>query len=142
MTFISITRLRVRSWRFIPAFALYTFRSARQAREASGNLTTRVLADRRNTFWTATAWSSDTAMRQFMLAGAHRQAMGKLAEWCDEASVVHWNQDNAKLPTWHEAWTRLLRDGRKSTVHHPSPGHDALQFSEPLVRGSAERSFK
>jgi len=127
---------------FMPAFALYTFRSARQARKASGNLATRLLADRRNTFWTATAWTSDAAMRQFMLAGAHRQAMGKLAKWCDEASVAHWNQDDAKLPTWHEAWTRMLHEGRKSKVQHPSPAHDALQIPEPLVRNSAQRSFK
>ena len=136
MPFISITRLRVRSWWFMAGFALYAFRSTRQARKASGNLDTRLLADRRNTFWTATAWSSDTAMRQFLLAGSHRQAMGKLAEWCDEASVVHWNQDDAKLPTWHEAWTRMLHEGRKSKVQHPSPAHDARQIPEPLVRSS------
>jgi hypothetical protein len=31
-------------------------------------------------------------MRAFMLSGAHQRAMPKLFNWCDEASVVHWNQ--------------------------------------------------
>lgn len=131
MIFVSITRLRVRSWRFMPSFAVYTFRSLRHARAAAGNLATRLLADRRNTFWTATAWTSDAAMREFMLAGAHRQAMSKLAHWCDEAAVVHWNQEDARLPTWHEAWIRLQREGRKSKVLHPAPAHIAQQFAPP-----------
>jgi alkanesulfonate monooxygenase SsuD/methylene tetrahydromethanopterin reductase-like flavin-dependent oxidoreductase (luciferase family) len=131
MYFISITRLRVRSWRFMPMFFFLTARSVRQARKAAGNISTRLLADRGNTFWTATAWTSDVAMRQFMLAGAHRQAMSKLAEWCDEASVAHWNQEQAELPTWREAWVRLRSEGRKSKVQHPSPAHLTLDFPEP-----------
>ncbi len=131
MIFVSITRLRVRSWRFMPWFAVYTFRSVRQARAAAGNLATRLLADRRNTFWTATAWASEAAMREFMLTGAHGKAMRKLLEWCDEAAVVHWNQDGAQLPTWHEAWIRLQREGRKSKVNHPSAEHEAYRIAEP-----------
>ena len=131
MIFVSITRLRVRSWRFMPGFAVYTFRSVRQARAAAGNLATRLLADRRNTFWTATAWASEAAMREFMLAGAHGKAMRKLLEWCDEAAVVHWNQEGAQLPTWQEAWTQLQREGRKSKVLYPAPAHLAQQFAPP-----------
>jgi hypothetical protein len=131
MIFVSITRLRVRSWRFLPSFAGYTFRSMRQARAAAGNLAIRLLAERRNTFWTATAWTSDVAMCEFMLAGAHRQAMSKLAHWCDEAAVVHWNQEDARLPAWREAWIRLQREGRKSQVLYPSPAHLAQQFAPP-----------
>lgn len=142
MPFISITRLRVRSWRFMPAFAVYTFGAARQARKAAGNFATNLLADRRNTFWTATAWKSEAEMRQFMLAGAHGRAMKKLLEWCDEASLVHWNQEDADLPTWHEAWERMQREGRKSKVNHPSRAHEAHQFAEPRVRNSPRRSFK
>ncbi len=126
----------------MPAFAVYTFGAARQARKAAGNFATNLLADRRNTFWTATAWKSEAEMRQFMLAGAHGRAMKKLLEWCDEASLVHWNQEDADLPTWHEAWERMQREGRKSKVNHPSRAHEAHQFAEPRVRNSPRRSFK
>ncbi len=131
MVFVSVTRLRVRSWRFLPVFFVFTVRAQNQARKAPGNLAYRLLADRRNTFWTATAWTSDTEMSAFMLAGAHRQAMSKLAEWCDEAALVHWNQEGAQLPSWREAWLRLQREGRNSKVHHPSAAHVAREFPEP-----------
>lgn len=140
MFFISITRLRVRSWRFLPSFAWLALPSARQAADAQGNVAAKLLADRRNTFWTATAWTSESAMKAFMLAGVHHAAMRKLPEWCDEASVVHWTQDGNQLPSWHEAWERLLREGRRSKVHHPSAAHLAHEFPAPRVR--AERRYK
>ena len=89
MPLVSITRLRVRSWRFLPMFFFYALRSTRQASRSDGNLATRLLRDRRNTFWTATLWTSDVEMKRFMLAGVHGRAMRKLLHWCDEAALVH-----------------------------------------------------
>jgi hypothetical protein len=142
MFFISITRLRVRSWRFLPMFGWLALRSARQAAKTSGNVATRVLADRHNTFWTATLWTSGPAMKAFMLAGVHRIAMRKLPEWCDEAALVHWTQDSKELPSWQQAFVRLLCEGRKSKVNHPSSAHTAHQFPAPTVRSAAELRFK
>jgi hypothetical protein len=142
MPFVSITRLRVRLWRYFPMFALQTFKSGRQAAKAEGNLATRLLRDRRSTFWTATMWTTEAAMKDFMLGGAHRQAMGKLPDWCDEAAVVHWTQENAEQPTWQEAWARLQREGRRSKVNHPSSTHTAHQFPEPHVRRTGEFRLK
>ncbi len=95
MALVSITRLRLRSWRFLPVFAWYVLRSSRQAARAEGNLAAKLLRERRNTFWTSTMWSGETAMKKFMTSGAHGKAMRKLAEWCDEAAVVHWTQESA-----------------------------------------------
>ena len=54
-------------------------------------------------------------------------ARDQLAEWCDEASVVHWTQETADLPEWHEAHRRMVAEGRASRVRHPSavPGDAA-----------------
>jgi hypothetical protein len=142
MAFVSITRLRVRSWRYLPMFALYALKSAREAARADGNLTTRLLRDRRNTFWTGTVWASDAAMKLFMLSGAHRRAMNKLPHWCDEAALVHWTQESTELPTWQESCAGLQREGRPSKVNHPSPTHTAHQFSAPRVRTVDELRFK
>jgi len=142
VTFVSITRLRVRSWRFLPFFFVYALRSARQAAGAEGNLGTRLLRDRRNTFWTITGWSSEAAMKKFMLAGMHRKAMRKLPHWCDEAALAHWTQESEEWPSWEEAWRRLEREGRASRVNHPTPAHTAHRFPQPEVRAASAVIFK
>jgi hypothetical protein len=76
-------------------------------------------------------------MRAYMMSGAHRKAMPRLAHWCDEASVVHWEQTGGVLPSWTEAAERMRKDGRPSRVRHPSPHHEGLNFSPPRVTTAA-----
>jgi hypothetical protein len=135
MALVSVTRLRVRSWRFLPAFLVQAMRSNRQARRAAGSLGTSLLAEAHRTFWTLTVWSDEGHMRTFMLAGAHGRGMRRLLEWCDEAAVVHWTQPDAALPSWSEAHRRLQAEGRRSKVNHPSPAHEAYRIAPPVVRG-------
>ncbi len=131
MPVVSVTRLRVRAWRYLPGFALRTFRIAFQAKRAEGNLGVRLLADRRNTFWTSTLWRDEASMRAFMLTPPHGPAMRKLLNWCDEASLVHWSQPGDALPTWTEAHRLLLEQGRASKVYHPSSVHSSHAIPEP-----------
>lgn len=123
-------------------FFLYALRSARQAARAEGNLAAKLLRDDRNTFWTATLWTDDAAMKSFMLAGIHRRAMPKLLNWCDEAALVHWTQESNELPNWTDACARLEREGRRSKVNHPSPVHTAHKFPEPRVQTTSEFRMK
>jgi heme-degrading monooxygenase HmoA len=129
MTFVSLTRLRIRSIRFLPLFALHAWRSLRQIKRARGFQTGALLTDRRWTFWTITVWDSEESMRQFMVSGSHKAAMPHLLEWCDEASVAHWTQ--AEVPSWMEAHKRMREGGRSSKVRNPSAQHSTLNFSEP-----------
>jgi heme-degrading monooxygenase HmoA len=131
MIFISITRLRIRSVRFMPYFALYTWRALRQVRSSPGFLRGGLLPDHSNTFWTMTAWDSAESMRSYMISGSHKAAMPKLLHWCDEASVVHWEQDEDTLPTWPEADRRMRSEGRVSKVLNPSPDHAGLKYRAP-----------
>jgi heme-degrading monooxygenase HmoA len=133
MPFISITRLRVRSIRFLPFFALYAYRSLRQAKASSGFQHGGLLADRNRTFWTMTAWDNQESMRHFMTTGSHSAAMPRLLDWCDEASVVHWDQAEAALPSWTEADQRMRASGRASKVRNPSPQHATLSYRTPRV---------
>ena len=142
MALVSIMRLRVRSWRYLPAFFVAAFRSALQARRAKGNLAVSLLREAHNTFWTRSLWTDEAAMKSFMVSGAHRTIMPKLLEWCDEASVARWTQDFAQKPTWQEVHQRMQRDGRASRVNHPSEAHRRFDLPAPQVRRSGELRFR
>lgn len=133
MPVVSITRLRVRAWRYFPQFLFYARRSARQARHAQGNLSVSLLRDTNHTFWTRSVWTSESIMKAFMLAGPHRQAMRGLLEWCDEAALVHWEQEPDREPDWQQAHQRLQAEGRRSKVNHPSAAHERFQIRPPIA---------
>jgi hypothetical protein len=127
MVFISATRLRLRSSRFLPQLIWYSLLSIYQAKRAPGNLGVKTRRQANNVYWTLTAWENEEAMKVFRGSSWHKKAMPKLAHWCDEASVVHWSQDTAALPDWDEASKQMATNGRLSKVNHPSPAHLAKQ---------------
>jgi hypothetical protein len=55
--------------RYLPAFFIQTFRSARQAKKAAGSLAVCALRDTNCVFWTCTVWSEEAAMRSFTIWG-------------------------------------------------------------------------
>ena len=134
--FISVTRLRVRSVLYAPQFFFYAVRSAGQVKRATGFLAGELLGDRDRTFWTMTSWDSQANMRRYMTGGPHRKAMPHLLHWCDEASVVHWEQQDTTLPSWIDADRRMREDGRASKVRNPSPQHATLTYAAPRTSGS------
>jgi heme-degrading monooxygenase HmoA len=87
MPFVSITRLRVRSYRYLPGFLIQSFRAARQARRAAGSLAVSVLRDADRAFWTRTAWRDEAATRAFMRSGVHRR-------------IRHDSRHGAMKPPW------------------------------------------
>jgi hypothetical protein len=93
------------------------------------------MRETRNAFWTLTAWEGDAAMNAYRTQGAHRDAMPKLLDWCDEASVVHWLQESRELPSWQEAHRRLMQEGRPSKVKYPSTAHLAHEIPTPHGAG-------
>lgn len=141
MPVVSVTRLRVRSWIYLPAFLIRSMRIGQQAKKAPGNLAAKVLQDRHMTFWTSTSWESEAAMRTFMLTPPHGPAMRKLLTWCDEAALVHWSQASPELPGWIEAHTRMQRDGRTSKVNHPSDDHLRFVITPPAGQARGEVRF-
>ena len=141
MPLVSITRLRVRSGRYLPAFFLAALRSAFQARRAKDNLAVTILREAHNTYWTRTLWADEAAMKSFMLSGVHRTVMPKLLKWCDEASVARWTQDSPQQPTWDEAHQRMQRDGRTSRVNHPSEAHRRFHIPALEMKRSRELRF-
>ncbi len=140
MYLISVTRLRVRSLRFMPMFAWHAWSAVRQIKTAPGFQGGALLPDRHRVFWTMTAWDDEPAMRAYMMGGLHRTAMPHLANWCDEAAVVHWHNDAATLPTWPDAAQHMRETGRPSNLRFPGPQHASLNFASPrLSRGAKIR---
>jgi hypothetical protein len=135
MPFVSITRLRVRRWRYLPQFLLQSVLAAREAKRTPGSLAVSVLRDTDRAFWTRTVWRDEAAMRSFMQSGVHRRIMVRLPEWCDEAALVHWVQDGDEPPSWAEAHRRLQGEGRRSRVSHPSKAQRRSEIPEPRTSG-------
>lgn len=119
MALVSVTRVKLRSVRFLPAFFWMVNRSERQARHAAGNLAS-VLRRSGGSYWTLTLWQDKAAMRTLMLEGAHRSAMARAATWFEEAAVVYWEQDSFTPPDWAEAERRMGVEGWVSPVTYPT----------------------
>lgn len=125
MAVLSITRLRLRSRRFLTAFLWRARASRRQALRAHGCIGADVRTEGLRVFWTRTVWSDRDALTAFMASGPHRAAMPKLVDWCDEASVARWDCEGAALPDWPEVERRMREEGRQSRVRRPSEAHKA-----------------
>ncbi|MFL9839397.1 DUF3291 domain-containing protein [Sphingomonas sp. ST-64] len=137
MVFVSITRLRIRAWRFMPGFTVDALRTRAQVSRAEGFLTGSLLPDRQRTFWTMTLWRSQADMRNYITSGSHLKAMPRLMNWCDEASIVHWEQEDAVAPDWTEADRRMRAEGRPSKLRHPSARHLDLSYAAPRTDRAA-----
>jgi hypothetical protein len=131
LPFVSVTRLRVRALRFMPEFIAFVLRSSQQVRRSAGFLGGALMRDDVKAFWTVTVWTDAKAMEDYRITGIHRVAMPKLLNWCDEASVMHWTQDSADVPSWSQACGRMVAEGRASKVNHPSPAHLAFRIPGP-----------
>jgi hypothetical protein len=74
---------------------------------------------------------NQAAMNAFRTGGAHRVAMLKLLNWCNEAAVVHWTHESSDIPVWQEAQQHMEKEGRLSKVNHPSPAQVSNHIPGP-----------
>ncbi len=88
----------MRSFYYLIPFFIANELSVKQLKKTNGFLGGSELTDKNLTFWTLTMWKSDANMKDFRSSIPHRKAMQKLPDWCDEASYVHWMQDEIDLP--------------------------------------------
>lgn len=102
MVFVSVTRLRVRSPLYLPAFLWNVGLTVWQNINTPGFLGGQLLPDSNQVFWTLTAWEEQAAMKIYRNCGAHRSVMPRIQDWCDQASVVHWQQEDSNLLNWRE----------------------------------------
>src|SRR5579863_8915773 len=98
MAVIVITRLRLRDPALFDEFFASAVAVVEQATSSEGNLGADVLADANNTYWTRTAWRDRGVIGAFVGAQPHLATMGRIDEWCDEATFVDWDQPGDDLP--------------------------------------------
>jgi len=142
MPIISVTRLRIRSFRFLPQFLWMNSAVKRQIIKAHGFLRGRLLVDKGFTFWTTTAWTDEASMRAFRDSAAHKRAMPKLQNWCSESTSVHWNQDNDELPDWNRAHDRIVKNGRVIYVKAPSEFQKEKRFPAPPSSSKMQQELR
>ena len=142
MPIISVTRLRLRSFGYLPQFLWANFLVNKQVVKAGGFLRGTLLVDKQLTFWTATAWSDVPVMKVFRDSGAHKQTMPKLQNWCCEATSMHWDQENDQLPDWKQAYDRLVKDGRALYVKKPSEHQKDRRFPAPHSTSKIQQELK
>lgn len=125
MPLVSVTRLRIRSWRYMVPFSLYSLRAAGQARRADGFLDGYLGTSAGRAFWTVTVWRDESAMKSYRDNGAHKAAMSKMLDWADEGAMVHYEQPGADAPSAPVARDALASRGRTSKVRRPTTDHAA-----------------
>ncbi len=130
MVFISATRLRIKSVFYLLPFMRANESSVKQLNKTPGLLGGSELVDKNLTFWTITMWQGDADMKAFRNSAPHRKAMQKLPLWCDEASYLHWTQEEAILPDWDTVYRKMIAEGKLSKVRNPSSNQNSGMYPE------------
>ncbi len=133
MPVIVVTRLRLRDPAFFDHFFASAVAAMEQAKNSEGNLGADVLAEANNTYWTRTAWQQRDSMNAFVGSEPHLSIMGRLDDWCDEATFVDWEQSSPVLPDWQDSYGRIVADGQTANLTNATDAHQARDFPAPVV---------
>ncbi len=133
MPVIVVTRLRLKNSAFSDEFFASAVAVVEQANNSEGNLAADVFADANDTYWTRTAWQERDSMNAFVGSEPHLGTMGHIAEWCDEATFVDWDQAGSELPDWDASYERLVSEGQVASLTHPSDAHMTRDFPALVV---------
>ena len=133
MPVIVVTRLRLRDPALFDEFFASAMAVTEQATNSEGNLGADVLAEANNTYWTRTAWRERNLMNAFVGSEPHLSTMGHIADWCDEATFVDWEQPGAELPDWQDGYARLVASGQGASLTHATDAHHTRDFPAPVV---------
>jgi len=142
VTIVSVTRLRVRSIRFLPRLYWDAWKIKRSLKKAHGFLGGKLLVDRKRAYWTITRWEDLDSMLAFRNSRAHTAVARMVYKWCDEASVVHWTTKEHQLPGWKEAHRRMTESGKLTRLMFQTDDHKAHRFREPYWTKSREESLE
>jgi hypothetical protein len=140
--FVSVTRLRLRSWLLLLKFVKASRASVDQSVASPGFLDGATLIDKGLVFWTCTVWRSEADMKAFRGSGAHGDIMPLLRQWCSEAATAHFTRDSPDRPSWVEAHGKLVEAPRFQTLDNPGPRHTTKILPLPSTSAWRDRPFR
>ncbi len=100
--------------------------------KSEGNLGADALADANNAWWSVSAWQERRMMQAYVDSEPHRGISARLDHFCDEATLVDWEQANGDLPDWQTSWRHLTADGKTAELTHPSAANQTRDFPPPV----------
>jgi Domain of unknown function (DUF3291) len=133
MFYLAMTRLKLKSPRYLIPFWLHTEQVVKQMRASEGFVTGKLMGTLNLSMWTMTLWTSEEALRAFYLSGAHQNVMGKLSEWSSEAVAGHLAVETHQLPSWFEVRTTLCKIGCFAKLAEPSIDHNNGAIENPKI---------
>jgi len=133
MPVIVVTRLRLRDPALFDEFFGHAVAVVEQAQNSQGNLGADVLAEANNTYWTRTAWQERDLTNAFVGSQPHLSTMDRIADWCDEATFIDWEQASTDLPDWQDGYQRLVANGQSASLTHATKAHHTRDFPAPVV---------
>jgi len=105
----TVTRMRVRNLRVLPAFIKASAGAAIAARRTPGNVRTRLLGmPPFPIFSTLSVWESPEAMAAFAKSPVHRDCMANMPKWAARGRFVTFSTETPRV-SWRRAG-RMLRD--------------------------------
>lgn len=125
MPVVSLTRLRLRRFWYLPVFFRHANASAAQLKGMPGFIGGYLASNWKWTFWTVSVWESHQEMRAYRGSGAHAVAMRRLPKWCDEAAVATIDVEQVAPPSPIEITRVMQENGRLTWVNKPSQAHTA-----------------
>jgi hypothetical protein len=142
VTVVAVTRLHVRSIRFLLRLYWDGRKIKRSLKKAPGFLGGKLLVDRNRAYWTITRWKDLDSMLAFRNSRVHAAVARMVYKWCDEASVVHWATKEDQLPSWKEAHRRMTESGKLTRLMFQTADHKAHRFRQPYWTNSREESLE
>jgi heme-degrading monooxygenase HmoA len=103
----SVTYMRVRNLRVLPAFLWHAWRVTRVARRSPGHVSHRLLGlPPLPFFFTVSVWESEAALAPFLAAPDHRAAMSHFEEFARVAKFARFRSERRRV-SWRRALAQL-----------------------------------
>jgi hypothetical protein len=131
MPYLSMTRLKLRSPRYLPSFLIYNSQIVEEIRVSHGFLKGKQSATLNLSMWTATLWNSYVDLQRFYRTGSHAKVMSQIDMWSSEAASGNREVYSLDIPSWQSIGLFLTESGHFLNLKNPSHKHQERTIQAP-----------